>query len=660
MSCRNTPAGSLATTYAKRLLGLQDSQCTNLFHELTRNYAAQGNPTITEAEYNASLTTITRTIFDNTEIWRPGSSILARAEARLQRVANSGMPEPSIAYALINMISRAQTAQIAITGVLSNTSTETGIPLAEVRAEYQRLMSEYTTLSHPSNPNRSSLTNPPESTIPDIPKNNATLYAIDKLTGWIRCPSCDKGRYLGVNDPTHGNCCVDSEISRTAAQVFLNRMTSALREGRDINDVVNDNRRLFTIDLEGMTIDLNEIMNRGNANTNSELINQEIPANGSRQISLPWDMKSFQESYDKAKARIADGSNYFLTPDMQLESVPGGVTGGLGSRATGNSFGIEIEVDFPDDPYPYNARRELAKRLYAEGITMYPEVAGWHYVGPHRDGGNFTFGPKDWVCEFDRTVDNVEGERGVEIKSQIMFDEPETWKNLRRVCEIITELGGKPTPRTGLHVNVGGSKFPTDSPATHNSLLKLAAKYDDTIMRLAHNPLSANSHRGRRYCQPVQVPPEGFATVNQARAYANHYQAFNLNHLPDEGSRHGRSSRVEVRVWDSTLDPVRIQTAITLSLALVQGGIEKIESNGPEELAGAHRNKYNRRRLSGNEWEESTESFRSLVSFVSDLGAESDWHKDSLTSLFASSRWQSGQNYYEEESDENNEEDWDD
>ena len=613
MSCRNTPAGSLATTYAKRFFHLSDSQSTNLFHELTREYTLFGSPTVTEESYTNILRDITGTIFDNRDIWQPGSSILERAMARITRTVNAGMPEAAIAYALINMGPRAIRAREATTFLLIETSSRTHFSLSEIAVEYKRLMDEYPRL-----------TIPPtllDSRIPGLPTNKATLYAVDKLKGWIRCDNCGRGRYLGVNDLTHGGCASDNDLTRNLVGASLHTISDPLD-----------------------TIAEEETSPGG---TKEDILKEE---------NIPWDMESFQSSYNKAKAILRAKNDYLLPPNLELESIPGGITGGLGSRGTGNSFGVEIEVDFPSDIYPYNSRNELARRLYFEGITMYPQVAEWHHIGPNRDGGNFTFGSKDWICEFDRTVDDVEGERGVEIKSQIMFDEPETWKNLRRICEIITELGGKPTLKTGLHVNVGGSKFPSSDPAVHNALLRLAATYDDTIVRLAHNPLSANGHRGRRYCQPVQVPPEGFFSINEAKVYANHYQAFNLNHLPDEGARHNRSSRIEVRVWDSTLDPVRIQTAITLSLALVEGAVNKVKPNAPEELAGAHRSLYGSNRLSGEAWEKSTESFRNLVSFTSKLGSISEWHKDSLTTLFASSRWQSGQNYY---INEYNEEDHD-
>lgn len=686
MTCRNTPAGSLATTYAKRAFGLQDSQCTSLFHELTRQYNTSSSPQISADQYANSILAMSRSITLRHDLWPDGSNLLARAQARVANALSAGYPSNiAVAFATIGMNRRAQFARNALDAVFQDTSVSTGLPLSDVTAEFNRLYNEY----------RNGMAYA-RSDIAYIPKNPATYYAIDKISQWIRCPNCGQGRYLGVNDPTHGNCLdlrdylerinrnsfggrslTNDELDRAFIEEMRNNLpdfasTMPLRNsrlrGRELNiESINFNGMEFNVnpDEYNQLVDLHHSQLRAMRDSDPIPDPEEVtipepeipkvPFKG----SLPWDVEEFQKSYNEARLRI-NQQNYFLPANLELEAIPGAITGGLGAENGGNSFGIEIEIDFPDDQYPYTSRYELAKRLHAEGIARHPQVAGWHFVGPGRDGGNFTFGANDWICEFDRTVDNVEGERGVEIKSQIMFDEPDTWKNLRRVCEIATELGGKPTQRTGLHVNVGGLKFPKDNPAVHNSLLNLVATYDDTILRLAHNPLSGPTHRGRQYCQPVQVPPDGFRNVHQAKAYANHYQAFNLNHLPEEGERHKRSSRVEVRVWDSTLDPVRIQTAITLSLALVQGGIDQIPPGGETELAGAHHSKQGGRRLSGEAWESSTESFRRLVSLMSDLGAKTQWHKESLTTMFASSKWQSGENYYSNDRDENRDYDDDD
>lgn len=356
---------------------------------------------------------------------------------------------------------------------------------------------------------------------------------------------------------------------------------------------------------------------------------------------VPWadDMDAFQQAYEEAKARMAAGEQ--RVPSLVgLAAIPGAITGGLGLE---NTFGLELEVDFPDDIWPFEQRHLLASTLAAEGICLLPRVQQWHHVGDDGDdrpGGEFRRSPHGWICEHDRSVDDCDGARGTEIKSQILLDSPEAWHALARVCEVATALGARPTPRCGLHVNVGAAGFPEDDPAPHTRLLQLAAAYDDTLIRLAHNPDSGPAHRGRRYCAPVSVPPGGFRTVDSARWASNHYQAFNLEHLPSMSNPASGSSRIEARIFDASLDPGRIGTQVALTLALASAARNGVEPGQEPEFAGAHRQRHGTGRLTGADWEASTLSFRRLVDIVAGQGLDRPEHRQALTWLFAASRWQ--------------------
>jgi hypothetical protein len=221
-----------------------------------------------------------------------------------------------------------------------------------------------------------------------------------------------------------------------------------------------------------------------------------------------------------------------------------------------------------------------------------------------------------------------------------LYDEPRTWENIAAICSAAAALGGKATMRTGMHVNVGGSKFDTTDPAEHNALLNMAAAYDDTLIRLAHNPASGPTHRGRHYCRYVEVPPGGFQTINHAQRSAGHYQALNMGHL-SVNSRHGRSSRIEMRMWDGTLDPGRIQTAVTTSLAMTHLALSGVQPGQGPERAGTHRNTYGPRKLEGQAWTDATESFRRFAALMVRAGAGNTHQLKALTKMFAESRWQS-------------------
>jgi len=606
MSCRSTRPGSLATTFIAHAYDLEDGQDTALFHAALRQsrqeveqHGPYDIPTLQRA-YHATL--------DNMEAHINGSDLTAGRRSRaLQRVSDSRgfdvAAQPHTAAAVVNISSQASLAKHKLQRVLASITATAGVSYSEVQSEFSRLhrgpdpdpdnlLSAYDTLF-----------DGPESLYHGVPTDKGTRKALRVLLHGARCPSC--GQFVSLTTSQNSHTC-----PQTASRAPETRRTPASA----------------SVEPESTT---------------EATAAAEAPISDPVEPPLPWDMEEFQAVYDEIKARIDSTGNRRIPTDPSLEAIPGGVTGGLGARDGGLSFGVELEMDFPDDDYPYSSRYLVAQKLYEEGLVMSPHVERWHFVGTgDRPGGEYTVEAGNWVCEFDRSVDDCEGERGMEIKSQILYDEPETWQNLRRICEIAEEYGAKPTMRTGLHVNVDGSRFPTTDPARHNALLRLAAAYDDTIVRLAHNPESGPRHRGRAYCRYVNTPAEGFRDVNTARDYSNHYQAFNLGHLPGAGEAHVPSTRVEHRIWDATLDPGRIQTAVTVSLALVQNAVDLVEPGYQADPAGTHHNEYGRRKLSGERWESATLSFRQLVALLGRAGAKSEHHRRALTSMFAATRWQ--------------------
>jgi Putative amidoligase enzyme len=344
-------------------------------------------------------------------------------------------------------------------------------------------------------------------------------------------------------------------------------------------------------------------------------------------------METFQAAYDEAKARIDAGDTRI---PYQTENVTNGVAV-PGAR----TFGIELEIDFPDaNDWELSANKEaVARELHEAGLSQHPIVHGWHYQG--RAGGGYTTDPDTWTVEFDRSVDDVQGQRGCEIVSPIMHDTPETWTNLAKVCEIIERNGGRATVRTGLHVNIGAGDF-NHTVENHNRLLALSAAYEDTLIRVSHNPESGRTHRGRTYCAPNVIPEEGFRRINDARVHNSHRALVNLDHVPGEGDSVRPSTRVEVRVFDGTVDPGRIQMNIKTSLALVEAAVrgEEPPPRDQWEPAGSHWSRYSangrRRSLRGDEWEEDTQSTRRMA----DLLFTREEDKRQFVSAWALTRWQ--------------------
>ena len=343
------------------------------------------------------------------------------------------------------------------------------------------------------------------------------------------------------------------------------------------------------------------------------------------------DMDAFQEAWDEAKTHFATGAT-------EIPYMTENATGGLGARDGGRSFGIEIEVDFPDD-MSNTAKEAVAREMYEAGLSRTPHVQGWHYIG--RAGGGYTTDANAWSVEYDSTVD-------CEIVSPIMYDEPQTWENLAKVCEIVQRHGGQVTPRTGLHINVGAADF-DHTVENHNRLLRLGMGYEDVLVRTAHNPQSGPRHRGRDYCRPMSVPSEGYATISEAQRsidpYANngrsHRAMINLDHVPAEGQRVTSATRVEVRVFDGAIDPGRIQVNTKIGLGLVNAAARGVETPDIGERAGTHRranmqSNGRMRRMSGEDWRQDTASYRSFADTI--FTREED--KRQMTYAYQSSKWQ--------------------
>lgn len=625
MSCRTTHAGSLATTYAARYYGLQDGMVTSLFHSLKKSFHDENMPNPTRVQYLTTVADMEQNI-RNSPLW--SEALRARALRRVENVFTSEMPEPALASALIRIGTKASIAARALDNFFERSAARLLVPPAVLEEEFYRIYKKYDR----------NLVNVDESvfnySIDNAPQDPATRFAAGVITYSMRCETC--GQFIAGQYSTASPHVCPEVGNRPMIENALDPRDMSIEiddEDEDWDDSYYDdeyNEEPLS-SWERDVIRLNSTLNDlSDSNSNAPVFEVvELPA---------WDMEEFQNEYDEAKIIINNGD--YSVPTL-VNPLPGEVTGGLGSRVGGNSFGLELEIDFPEDEYPYNAREMFARRLYEEGIVSSPFVQRWHFVGDDRPGGDFHEDPNGWICEFDRSVDDVDGERGVEIKSQILYDEPQTWHNLERICAVAKELGGAPTYRTGLHVNVGGQGFTSDNVNKHNSLLRLASSYDDVMLRIAHNPLSGNTHRGRGYCSHAPIPPEGFRNVAIARARSSHYQAFNLGHLPAEGERMRTSSRIEVRIWDSTLDPGRIQGAVVASLALTKLAEDEANPGQPSEIAGTHRQVFGSSRLEGEQWEKSTESFRRFITLISKASGNIEHHKKVLTRMFASSRWQS-------------------
>ncbi|MCC7078881.1 MAG: amidoligase family protein [Acidimicrobiia bacterium] len=327
------------------------------------------------------------------------------------------------------------------------------------------------------------------------------------------------------------------------------------------------------------------------------------------------DPTAFQAAYRGAQERRRNGEQ--VVPYMREDA-----TGGLGGRDGGRAFGVEIEFDIEPGRDRREALRAIGRDLHAAGIT--PQADQTHYHEGRR-------GYRNWRFERDATVDG-------EIVSPIMYDTPETWRQLATVCDIVRRHGGRATARTGQHVHVGVGDY-DHTVENHNRLLDVFDSYQDVIYRLAQNP-ERRRHRGTHWCTPNRVPASGYASTThvQNRNYGHH---LGLNFQSVNGRQ---TDHVEYRMWDSSLDPGVIQAQVNLSLGMTEAAFRTSgQRTGRPERIGTHRSRNQdlrqrpegRRRLRGDEWREDTRSFRELMDLVFHRQA----NREQATAQFAQTRW---------------------
>ena len=278
---------------------------------------------------------------------------------------------------------------------------------------------------------------------------------------------------------------------------------------------------------------------------------------------------SYSDDYAAFEEACAEGARRRRAREPFTDYRTENVLGGAFTRESGEGFGVEIEFDFSNQ-----ANRSALSRIAAElneaGLTSSSEVGRYHasrnrgYTDQHEGG---------WSIEEDATV-------AAEIVSPIMYDEPKTWENLAKVCEIVKRHGGVPSVRTGAHVHVSS---PHTTVQTGSELIRMVNQHEDVLYRMSARP--GNQHRHLSWCGPQEpVPSGGYQDVYDMQDYtASHSLSVNMQSVAGRSSDH-----VEFRMWDGSLDPVVMPHQIKMSCAMMGAAVR----NGSQDLAEVPREPY--------------------------------------------------------------------
>lgn len=368
-------------------------------------------------------------------------------------------------------------------------------------------------------------------------------------------------------------------------------------------------------------------------------------------VSTPFaeNPEVFQEIYDEYRAArqeyreaLARGEN----PEYPIPYQTDNALGGLATRQSGRGFGTEIEFSFPPDMSTDDAQealRAIGQELYDAGLTRSPEQR--LYGDSH--GWTRDTHDRGWAFEQDPSTGDYWGGgntpvAGGEIIAPIMYDEPESWENIKKVCDILKRHGAIASKNAGLHVHVSVGDY-DHRVENHNRLLAAVAENEDLLYRMSSNP-ERGTHRGRYYCAPNRIPSAPYRTVSDAKnSQLGHSLAINMQSVDGRQGDH-----VEFRTFDSSLEPAVIQSQIAMGVYMAEGATRastaSLSASAPRHPLG-ERHSANPRRatLVGEEWLAATASIRTFVdNFVPGTGGDDRQNPQvrQMVALFAMTKWQ--------------------
>lgn len=330
---------------------------------------------------------------------------------------------------------------------------------------------------------------------------------------------------------------------------------------------------------------------------------QGVPRREDGSVSYSESMEHFQAVYDAARLRAANGEAAvpFLT-----ENALGG---------TDRAFGVEIEFDVSDE----DSLQRIADDLHAAGLIRAPQQGYYHSTASAARSGEWN----RWGFEDDFSVMG-------EIVSPVMTDNPRDWQELALVCEIVKRHGGMATDRTGGHVHVGLHDY-DHTIENHNRLVGESYASEDILYRLGQNP-ARSTHRLNWYSHARRSAPRAYKSVDDVWEAESGAGVVNFRAVEGDERDH-----VEVRVFDSSLDPGVIQAQIKTSVGMVEAALRgEARPNSAEPLGTHRRARGSKRRLTGADWAKDTRSFRNFVDRI----FHRDIDKEQVTSLFAVTGWQ--------------------
>lgn len=221
-------------------------------------------------------------------------------------------------------------------------------------------------------------------------------------------------------------------------------------------------------------------------------------------------------------------------------------------------FGIEIEF-------------AMASRNVMEGI-----LSGLRDAGLTRDTRMRGYSANDshsWIVKDDASI----GMGGELVSPPLNFENPEHRAQVVKAVEVLAANGAKTSDRCGIHVHVESSDL---TPKEVAAVARLFIKFEDCIYRLASSGWRTIRSSARQYAPPMnQQQVQRITRVNNEEQLKRAYYGDSYMYA----TGHGHNSRycglnlhshfyrgtIEFRVFNSSLNPKRVSTYVSMCVAMV-------------------------------------------------------------------------------------------
>jgi len=182
-----------------------------------------------------------------------------------------------------------------------------------------------------------------------------------------------------------------------------------------------------------------------------------------------------------------------------------------------------------------------------------------------------------WTIKTDGSV------AGGECVSPVLdIDNPEHREQVTKAIAVLKSAGAVTDESAGIHVHIDGSGMDAKQVA---AVARIFTKFEDCIYRVATSGWERMRSGGSRYCRPLEYAvAQKIAKAKTLEQVADAYYGTNRGHGMQRGQSHHDHARycginlhswfyrqtIEFRVFNSSLNPERVQGYIGMCMAMVQ------------------------------------------------------------------------------------------